>query len=212
MTRRELLIATRNEGKIAELSKTFQSLPVALRFLSDFEHISEVAEVGITYLDNASLKANGYALQTGIMALADDSGLEVEALNGKPGVLSARLGGDHLTDVERTRVLLTAIDQLGATSRKARFVCCMVLYGALPSQKAESSVPRVLAVTRGICEGSLATEPTGEGGFGFDPIFIPHGYPVPFASLDQSIKQRISHRARAAEAMRRQMDLLFHQT
>ena len=153
MAQLELLIATRNEGKITELTKTLETLPVALRFLSDFENISEVAEVGNTYLENATLKAIGYARQTGITALADDSGLEVEALDGRPGMLSARLGGDHLTDIERTRVLLASLDQIGSNSRRAQFVCCMVLYGLLPAQRAELSVPRVLAVTQGACEG-----------------------------------------------------------
>jgi XTP/dITP diphosphohydrolase len=212
MTQLELLIATRNEGKIAELSETLETLPVVLRFLRDFENISKIAEVGNTYVENATLKAIGYARQTGITALADDSGLEVDALDGKPGVLSAELGGDHLTDVERTRVLLAWLDRIRPTSRRARFVCCMVLYGSPPPRKAESSVPRVLAVTRGACEGSLAYEPTGSDGFGFDPIFIPNGYTIPFASLGQAIKRRISHRARAAEAMRQQLEVLFNQT
>jgi XTP/dITP diphosphohydrolase len=212
MTQPRLLVATRNEGKIAELRETLEKLPVTLRFLSDFENITEVAEVGNTYIENASLKAIGYARQTGIIALADDSGLEVEALDGRPGVVSARLGGNHLTDFERTRVLLAWLDQIEPTSRTARFVCCMVLYGSLPPRKAGSAIPRILAVTQGTCEGSLAYEPTGSHGFGFDPIFIPNGYSIPFAALDEAIKRRISHRARAAEAMRRQLELLFDQT
>ncbi|HEX3281149.1 MAG TPA: non-canonical purine NTP pyrophosphatase [Pyrinomonadaceae bacterium] len=212
MTKVELLIATRNEGKVDELRETFEPLPVALRFLSDFQNISEVAEVGNTYLENATLKASGYARQTALTALADDSGLEVEALGGRPSVLSARLGGDHLTDIERTRLLLALLDQSGIASRKAQFVCYMVLYGSLGARKAELSAPRVLAVTQGICEGSLAYEPIGKDGFGFDPIFIPNGYTVPFAVLDQAVKRRISHRARAAQAMRGQVNLLLHQT
>lgn len=212
MTQFELLIATRNEGKIAELREAFGTLPVALRFLKDFENTSEVAEVGKTYLENATLKAMSYARQTGITALADDSGLEVAALQGAPGVLSARFGGDHLTDIERTQALLSSLDQIGSTSRTARFVCCMVLYGLLPSQQPELSAPKVLAMSQGVCEGSLAHEPTGMEGFGFDPIFIPNGYTVPFAALDQAIKRRISHRARAAKAMRQQLESFLDQT
>lgn len=209
MTQIELLIATRNEGKIAELREAFATLPVALRFLNEFENISEVAEVGETYQENATLKAMGYARQTGMTALADDSGLEVAALQGGPGVLSARFGGDHLTDIERTRELLASLDQTGSTSRTARFVCCMVLYGSLSPHQGELSAPEVLAVTQGVCEGSLDLDPTGTDGFGFDPIFIPNGYTVPFAALDQAIKRRISHRARAAETMRQQLDLFL---
>jgi XTP/dITP diphosphohydrolase len=209
MAQFELLVATRNEGKIAELREAFATLPGALRFLQEFRNISEVAEVGETYQQNATLKAMSYARQTGITALADDSGLEVAALHGGPGVLSARFGGDHLTDIKRTRALLAALDQIGPTARAARFVCCMVVYGSLPSRQGELSAPKVLAVTQGVCEGSLAKEPTGTDGFGFDPIFIPNGYTVPFAALDQAIKRKISHRARAAAAMRQQLNLFL---
>lgn len=209
MTLFDLLIATRNEGKIAELSEVLAPLPVRLRFLREFRNISEVAEVGSTYQENATLKAISYARQTGITALADDSGLEVAALEGGPGVLSARFGGDDLTDIERTQALLASLKKKSLTSRTARFVCCMVLYGIPPPQIQGPSSPAVLGVTQGICEGSLAHEPTGTDGFGFDPIFIPNGYTLPFAELDQTIERRISHRALAAEKMRQQLDLLF---
>ncbi len=209
MTQFELLIATRNEGKIAELREVFATLPVALRFLKGFENTWAPAEVGNTYLENATLKAISYAAQTGVTALADDSGLEVAALKEGPGVLSARFGGAHLTDIDRTRALLSSLNQIGPTSRTARFVCCMVLYGSLPSPRGELAAPKVLAVSQGVCEGSLAHEPTGTDGFGFDPIFIPTGYTVPFAALDQPIKRRISHRARAADTMRQQLELFL---
>lgn len=207
MTAFELLIATRNEGKIAELREAFATLPVRLRFLKEFRNISEVAEVGETYQVNATLKAMSYARQTGITALADDSGLEVAALRGGPGVLSARFGGGELTDIERTRALLAKLHQIGPPSRTAQFVCCMVLFGSLSSGQEEASAPKVIAVSQGVCSGSLAHKPTGTDGFGFDPIFVPNGYTVPFAALDQAIKRRISHRARAAETMRQQLDL-----
>lgn len=203
----ELLIATRNEGKIAELREAFTSVPVALRLLGEFRNISEVEEVGETHQENAILKAMSYSRQTGITALADDSGLEVDALNGGPGLLSARFGGDNLSDRERTEALLASLQKIGPTTRTARFNCCMVLYGALPLAETELSALRVLAVTEGICEGSLALEPSGSEGFGFDPIFIPDGYDVPFAALDQVIKRKISHRARAAERMRQKLEL-----
>jgi XTP/dITP diphosphohydrolase len=209
MTLFDLLIATRNEGKIAELSEILAPLPVRLRFLQEFRNISDVAEVGGTYQENATLKAVSYARQTGITALADDSGLEVVALGGAPGVLSARFGGTRLTDMERSQALLASLEKTELTSRNARFVCCMVLYGIPPSQVQVVSSPQVLGVTQGICEGSLAHDPTGTDGFGFDPIFIPKGYNLPFAALDQTIKRRISHRALAGEKMRQKLDLLF---
>jgi XTP/dITP diphosphohydrolase len=209
MAQFELLIATRNEGKIVELREAFATLPIALRFLREFQNTSAVSEVGNTYLENATQKAMSYAGQTGITALADDSGLEVAALQYGPGVLSARFGGSQLTDMGRTRALLSSLDQMGPTSRTARFVCCMVLYGWLPSQQRESTAPKILAVTHGVCRGELAHEPTGTDGFGFDPIFIPNGYTVPFAALDQAIKRTISHRARAVETMRQRLDLFL---
>jgi len=205
MAQFELLIATRNDGKIEELREFFATLPVELRFLHEFKNISEVPEVGKTYQENATLKAAGYALQTGIPALADDSGLEVDALRGGPGVLSARFGGGSLSDDERIRALLSALHDVGPTQRTARFVCCMVLYGHPPSPRERVSAPGVLAVTHGICSGTLATEPIGTQGFGFDPIFIPNTHSVSFGALDQAIKKNISHRARAAAQMRQQL-------
>lgn len=212
MTPFELLIATRNEGKIAELSEVFSALPVRLRFLPEFRNISEVPEVGGTYQENATLKARGYAAQTGIPALADDSGLEVAALNGGPGVLSARYGGGRLTDIERTRALLASVKKARLNSRSARFICCMVLYGTLPLRVQDAPAAKILVVTQGVCEGSLAHEPAGTGGFGFDPVFIPNGYTLSFAELDQTIKRRISHRALAAERMRQMIGCLLDQT
>ena len=192
-----------------ELREAFAGLPATLRFLPEFINISEVAEIGKTYEENATLKAAGYYDQIGIIALADDSGLEVDALGGGPGVLSARFGGEHLSDIERTRALLTVLDGVAAPARTARFVCWMVLYGTLRDQPRELLQPQVLAITQGVCEGSLASEPMGTNGFGFDPIFIPNGYHASFAALDQVVKRKISHRARAAELMRQQLEYVI---
>ncbi len=208
----ELLIATRNPGKLTELNEVFATLPLRLLFLNDFQNISNIAEVGHTYQENATLKAVGYSEQTGLAALADDSGLEVDALGGRPGVLSARFGGSNLSDVERTRALLSALLEVGPTKRTARFVCCMVLYGSLPRERARTSQPEIVAVSRGVCEGVLAMEPSGMGGFGFDPIFIPSGYNVPFAALDPTIKKKVSHRAQAAKFMQQDLKHLLVQT
>ncbi|MCA1574341.1 MAG: non-canonical purine NTP pyrophosphatase [Acidobacteria bacterium] len=208
MDRYELLIATRNPGKIEELREAFAILPLRLRTLNEFGNISEVLEVGATYEENATLKAIGYSRQTGITALADDSGLEVDALQGGPGVLSARFRGNNLLDAERTQSLLATLQDVGPPRRTARFVCCMVLYGPVPSSH-RMSERKVLAVTQGVCSGSLAMKPKGTEGFGFDPIFIPEGYNVPFASLDPAIKRKISHRARAAALMRQRMEQQF---
>jgi XTP/dITP diphosphohydrolase len=208
-SRFELLIATRNLGKVAELRQAFANLPVALRFLAEFQNISEARELGHTYEENALLKAMSYARQTGIAALADDSGLEVDALQGGPGLLSARFAGSGLSDAERTQALLAVLSDVGPTRRTARFICCMVLCGSLPFQPSEL---KVLAMTQGVCEGSLATTPMGTEGFGFDPIFIPNGYNLSFSALDPAIKRKISHRARAAKLMQQRLQRLLGQT
>lgn len=203
--RYQLLVATRNAGKLEELREAFATLPLTLRLLNEFGNISEVPEVGATYEENATFKAIGYSRQTGITALADDSGLEVDALQGGLGVFSARFGGSNLSDAERTRALLETLKDTEPPRRTGRFVCCMVLFGPPFSPHQGLSEPKVLAVTQGVCNGSLAMKPKGTEGFGFDPIFIPDGYNEPFASLDPAIKRRISHRARAAALMRQQM-------
>jgi XTP/dITP diphosphohydrolase len=205
MTRFELLIATRNLGKIEELREAFADLPVVLRFLHEFENIFEVEELGKTYEENASLKAMSYSQQIGIAALADDSGLEVNALHGQPGVLSARFGGSDLSDTERTEALLAVLSNISQPHRTARFICSMVLYGSPAYHSARSPEPKILAVSRGVCKGSLARKRSGTNGFGFDPIFIPEGYNLPFAALDPAIKRKISHRARAAALMQQHL-------
>ena len=119
----EILIATHNPGKIREVQEALHSFPVKLRYLDEFAHVSSVDEVGRTYEENAALKALGYARQTGVCALADDSGLEVDSLGGKPGVFSARFGGEHASDPDRIQKLLTALSQHRSSDRGARFVC-----------------------------------------------------------------------------------------
>ena len=202
----ELLIGTRNRGKIAELIDAFSDLPATFRLLDEFPNIADVQEIGVTYEENATLKASGYALQTGIPTLADDSGLEVDALGGQPGVLSARFGGDEISDAERIEVLLKLLSNVESGRRTARFVCCMVLFGRVAGES------KVIAVSRGVCDGSIATASVGSHGFGFDPVFVPHGYQFSFAALDGAVKARISHRAKAARQMRQALEQLFAQT
>ena len=205
----EILIATHNPGKIREVQEALQSSPVKLRYLHEFANVLAVDEVGRTYEENAVLKAMGYAKQTGVCALADDSGLEVDSLGGKPGVLSARFGGEHASDRDRMRKLLTALAYYGSSERDARFVCCMVLAGWLTKQERfNNPEPRVLTVTEARSEGIIAPEEKGANGFGFDPVFIPQGYVETFGELPTEIKARISHRAQALAAIR---DFLDHQ-
>ena len=133
-----------------------------------------------------ALKASGYAMQTGRMTLADDSGLEVEALGGRPGVLSARYGGP--TFDQKMSMLLNELDAIGDEARRARFVAAIAI---------ADETGRILHAVEGICAGTIAAEPRGSGGFGYDPLFIPDGYDLTFGELPETIKREISHRGRA---------------
>jgi XTP/dITP diphosphohydrolase len=201
--RPELLIATRNAGKIRELEEMLRELPVTLRSMAEFPDVASVEEVGKTYEENAIVKALSYSAQTGIFALADDSGLEVDALGGMPGVLSARFGGENATDQERTEKLLRTLLPYQDQELTARFVCCMAFAGWQSSDSGQrTSGPSVINVSAGTCEGVIARELRGTGGFGYDPIFIPRGYKKTFGELPAEVKRSLSHRGKALAGMR----------
>jgi XTP/dITP diphosphohydrolase len=202
--RLQLLIATYNQGKIREVQKALEGLPLQFRDLSEFAHVSAVPELGQTYKENAVLKAIGYAKQTGVCALADDSGLEVDALEGRPGVFSARFGGENASDGDRIEALLHQLAEQANSDRTARFVCCMTLAGwnSIEAVDREDD-PRLLTVTEAKCEGVIAAKPVGENGFGFDPVFLPTGYQQTFGQLSNEIKARISHRAQTLAVIRK---------
>jgi XTP/dITP diphosphohydrolase len=185
---KELLIATHNKGKLAEIERFLDNEPFLVKGLSDFAEIEEVAETGDTFSENAILKARGYALQTGTFSLADDSGLEIAALDGAPGVFSARYGGEDSGYEEKMRMVLAKLAQTPAAERRARFVCVM----ALANEQGE-----IIHTAEGICDGSIALQPRGNNGFGYDPIFIPDGFSDTFGELETGVKQQISHRKRA---------------
>lgn len=189
----EFLIATRNAGKLREFRSLLTSLPLQLRSLAEFPETTEVAETGITFSENAVLKAKAYAEQTGLWTLADDSGLEVEALGGAPGVFSARYGGETASDAERIEMLLAQLSSCGATRSRARFVCVI----AIADPQA-----RIQNISTGECTGVIAHAPRGENGFGYDPVFVPDGYDQTFGELPTEIKEQISHRALALKAAR----------
>jgi XTP/dITP diphosphohydrolase len=185
---RELLIATTNRGKVREIEKLLATLPVRLRLLLEFPHVAEPREDGRTFADNALLKAHYYAQATGRLTLSDDSGLEVDALGGAPGVHSARFGGSEATYPERMALLLEQLSATGDQARTARFVCVIALCDP------DTSETYTFA---GTCEGQIAAAPRGTSGFGYDPLFIPEGYDRTFGELPEAVKQEISHRARA---------------
>ena len=186
----ELLIATRNPGKINELRGLLQSSPYRLIGLDDLPEVAEVEETGRTFSENACLKAAGYARQSGHLALADDSGLEVEALNGRPGVLSARYGGEGTSFGEKMALLLGEMERSPDNSRRARFVCSIAVAGPTGD---------ILSISDGVCPGKIAPAPRGTGGFGYDPLFVPDGFDQTFGELPDAVKQKISHRFRAFE-------------
>jgi len=187
----ELLIATSNVGKAREFTYLLADVPFRLRTLAEFPHVPEVAETGATFAENAALKARAYSRQTGLWTLADDSGLEVEALGGAPGLHSARYAGAGATDEERRLKLLAELTRTGDATRRARFVCVIAL-----AQPAENA----MQLFTGICTGHVAHTQRGAHGFGYDPIFVPDGYAATFGELSDEVKQHISHRARALAA------------
>jgi XTP/dITP diphosphohydrolase len=189
----ELLIATGNPGKIVEFRSLLASLPLRLRSLAEFPETIEVEETGMTFSDNAVLKASGYAGQTGLWTLADDSGLEVDALGGAPGVFSARYGGEGLNDARRVERLLDALSQCAEQQRRARFISVIAI--ADPQGQ-------IANISTGRCEGQIAFAPRGTGGFGYDPVFVPQGFTQTFGELSPEIKQSISHRALALQGAR----------
>lgn len=188
MKRRDLLIATFNEGKFRELRQMLASLPLAIFDLAYFPSVRLIPENGETFLQNATLKAAGYAKQTCMLTLADDSGLEVDALHGAPGVLSARYAGENASDADRTAKLLRELSGVPKHQRTARFVSVIAI-------AAEDG--NIVNVSSGACEGRIAREVTGTNGFGYDPIFVPAGFAQTFAELQPELKNRISHRSQA---------------
>lgn len=184
----KLVLATFNHGKVREITEFLSGIPLKVLGLNDFQEIRVVEESGSTFAENAILKARGYAGQTGIATLADDSGLEVDALGGRPGVYSARYAGESATDEERYQRLLEELSGIPSNLRTARFVCSMAMVD-------ESG--QVLTETSGVCEGRIGIMPFGSNGFGYDPVFVPDGFDRTFGQLADEVKSSISHRARA---------------
>ena len=184
-----ILIASTNAGKVAEYRAILSSTGIQLLGLRDVGIDFEVEEVGGTFEENARLKARGYADVSGLLTLADDSGLCVDALGGAPGLYSARYGPDPVSRIER---LLAEMAEVRDEDRTARFVCVIAL--ARPDGETHTF--------EGVCEGRVARRPKGTQGFGYDPIFYLPGYDQTLAELPLSLKNEISHRARAARRLK----------
>ena len=192
MLQGDLVVATGNAGKVAELTAIFADLPLHLRLQSDFD-VAPAEETGETFVENAILKARAASAQTGLPALADDSGLAVDALGGAPGVYSARYAGEG-GDRANNEKLLSAMSSVTDDERGARFICVLVLL-----RHAQDPTP---LIAQGQWEGSILREPRGAQGFGYDPLFLPRAMAFSAAELPRSEKNRISHRALAAQQLR----------
>ncbi|MCL1888585.1 MAG: RdgB/HAM1 family non-canonical purine NTP pyrophosphatase [Kiritimatiellaeota bacterium] len=184
----KLLLASRNRHKLAEFRAI---LGPGVLSTDDIPGLPEIEETAETFEGNAILKARGLALASGLWTLADDSGLEVDFLDGAPGVRSARYAGENATDADNLQKLLDAMR--GVKNRSARFRCALAL----------SSPDGQTRTVSGACEGRLAETPRGANGFGYDPLFIPDGHTSTFAELPAETKNALSHRARAIHAAKK---------
>ena len=167
---RSLLLGTRNPGKLKEITSILRDCGWSFSSLREFADVDTAEENAETYAENAIAKARFYGMATGLCALADDSGLEVAALGGAPGVFSARYAGENASDADRRELLLFELAKTRDGDRRARFVSVVAI--ATPDGE-------VLNVSEGICEGTITFAPRGDGGFGYDPLFIPDGYHKP---------------------------------
>ena len=186
-----LLVATTNRHKVAEIRRLLAGLPVELVTLADVLPVAEPEETGRTFAENARLKARHYAAASGLATVAEDSGLEVDALGGAPGVESARFGGTDATYPEKFALLYERMARSGSADRNARFVCAVAVVND----------GEILFETRGIVEGQIAVSPAGEDGFGYDPIFFYPPFGVTLAEAGER-KHEVSHRAKAFTELR----------
>jgi XTP/dITP diphosphohydrolase len=186
-----LLIATSNPGKVAEIASLLNGLNCRIIGFGDLPEAPPIVEeTGITFAENALLKGEYYHRLTGLLTLADDSGLEVDALDGRPGVYSARYGSEGMTSAEQIELLLDEMKDVPDAQRKARFVCCVATVGMLAGKETKQ-------IFEGRCEGVIARLPRGNGGFGYDPVFIDEETGRTFAELTPEEKALRSHRGKA---------------
>ena len=190
----KLVLATRNEGKVREIGEILKDENgIELLSLRNYPDAPDVVEDGRTYEENAIKKASVLAEYSGHLTIADDSGLAVDALDGAPGIHSARYAGENASDEDRIVKLLDALQDVPDDRRLGRFICAVAI--AEDRDRAQ--------VVRGVCEGRIIRTPRGTAGFGYDPIFVPVGYERTFAELGDEIKNQISHRAKALDEARK---------
>lgn len=188
----QLVLASNNAGKVREIGELLSRYSIKVSPQADFA-IEEVEETGLSFVENAILKARHAAQQSGLPALADDSGLEVDALNGAPGIYSARYAGEAANDAANNQKLLEALANVPENDRTARFQCLMVYM-----RHAEDPTP---VICQGTWEGRILTSPRGENGFGYDPLFFVPGQECSSAELSADVKNSLSHRGQALRAL-----------
>ena len=191
MTRR-VVLASSNAGKVREFGQILTELDMSVAPQSEFG-VPDAEETGLTFVENALLKARNAASHTGLAAIADDSGIEVDALNGAPGIYSARYSGKGATDADNLRKLLEALRDVPDAERGARFVCLIVYL-----RHAGDPTP---VIAQGIWEGRILREPRGSGGFGYDPVFWVPTHQCTSAELPAEVKNALSHRGQALRAL-----------
>ena len=186
----QIVLATKNKGKIKEMRQLLAPMNIEVLSLADFAPVDDAEENGATFAENALIKARHYFAHTGTPCLADDSGLEVDALGARPGVYSARYSGEDATDASNNAKVLREMEGIEAKNRTARFRCAMALVG-----------DNIELTTDGTCEGVLLTEERGSGGFGYDPLFYVARFDRALAELSSEEKNAISHRGIAVRKM-----------
>ena len=196
---KEILIATKNKGKIKEFSDLFAKKGVKVSSLIDFPNIDDVEDTGSTFIENAKIKAETIAKKFNKIVVADDSGLSVDALQGRPGVFSARYAGEEKDDEANLQKVLTEMAGTPFEKRTARFHC--VLAVAIPNEETR--------IFEGTCEGFITEKPEGDNGFGYDPIFYILDRKQTMAQLSSEEKNKISHRANAMKKLGENWDTIF---
>lgn len=187
-----IVLATGNQGKVNELASLLAEQHIEIKPQSEF-NVSEVAETGTTFVENAIIKARHAAKITGLPAIADDSGLEVDALNGAPGVYSARYAGENANDDDNTNKLLSALELVADEHRSARFHCVLVYMR-------HENDPTPL-ICHGVWQGSIGREKLGAEGFGYDPVFWQEDHQMTSAQLPRALKNQLSHRGQALQKL-----------
>ncbi len=188
----DIVLATGNKGKIRELNELLADLDYSVRSQAEFD-VAEVPETGTTFVENAIIKARNAAKHTGLPAIADDSGLEVDALNGAPGIYSARFAGENASDADNSAKLLADLADTPDDQRSARFQCVLVYM-----RHADDPTP---VICQGTWEGRITREPQGENGFGYDPVFWVPEHECTAAQLPAEVKNQLSHRGQALEKL-----------